>query len=106
MRDLVPEDNFLSQNDGPVTLKIQVPDEPDRTEFDFKGQVLNITLHVRDQVSLLKDKIQEKLNLPKNKQKLNAWDLPFLKDNSTLAFYNLKAGTTLWLGVKERGGRK
>lgn len=43
--------------------------------------------------------------LQANKQKLTSARHGVLKDNQTLAFYNMRDGETLLLDVKERGGR-
>jgi hypothetical protein len=43
--------------------------------------------------------------LQANKQKLTSARHGVLKDNQTLAFYNVREGEMLLLDVKERGGR-
>lgn len=48
--DLVPEDRFVAQNRLPVTFRVQVPELPDKTEWQCQGQVLKICLPVTDQV--------------------------------------------------------
>ncbi|KAK9921387.1 hypothetical protein M0R45_029898 [Rubus argutus] len=55
--------------------------------------------------SLLKEKISGEIQLPANKQKLSGKP-GFLKDNLSLAYYNVGAGETLTLSLRERGGRK
>jgi splicing factor 3A subunit 1 len=52
------------------------------------------------------DKIKEGLGMPQNKQKLKAPGISILKDQNSLAYYNMRSGTSVSLGVKERGGRK
>ena len=49
--DLLPEDLFLETNRLPVTFRVQVPDLPDKPEWQCQGQVLTITLPLKDQVS-------------------------------------------------------
>jgi hypothetical protein len=44
--------------------------------------------------------------MPANKQKLKLDSGPILKDAATLASYNMADGTTLQLGVRERGRGK
>lgn len=56
-------------------------------------------------VGSLKEKIAGEIQLPANKQKLSS-RAGFLKDNLTLAYYNIGAGETLTLALRERGGRK
>jgi len=55
----------------------------------------------------LKEKIKQACALPVNKQKLS---LPppigNIKDNLSLAYYNLHSGVMLMAKIKERGGKK
>ena len=44
--------------------------------------------------------------MPQNKQKLKAPGISILKDGNSLAYYNIRPGTAVSLGMKERGGRK
>ena len=61
----------------------------------------------------LKDKIEDLKrsikplagDLAQNKQKLSTLGLGFLKDTASLAYYNLKDGSTLNLSIKARGKR-
>ncbi|KAM1347933.1 hypothetical protein ACFX2H_036804 [Malus domestica] len=53
----------------------------------------------------LKEKISAEIHLPANKQKLSGKP-GFLKDNLSLAYYNVGAGETFTLSVRERGRRK
>lgn len=53
----------------------------------------------------LKEKIAGEIQLPANKQKLSGKP-GFLKDNMSLAHYNISGGETLSLALRERGGRK
>ncbi|XP_057292699.1 splicing factor 3A subunit 1-like [Hydractinia symbiolongicarpus] len=103
--DLVPEDTFVAQNRLPVTFRVQVPELPDKTEWQCQGQVLKICLPVTDQCSVIKAKINEMINMPAGKQKLQLGTL-FIKDSNTLAYYNFSSSTLIQLHVKERGGRK
>ncbi|XP_042300194.1 splicing factor 3A subunit 1-like, partial [Sceloporus undulatus] len=47
---LMPEEEFLRRNKGPVTVKVQVPNMQDKTEWKLSGQVLVFTLPLSDQV--------------------------------------------------------
>ena len=53
----------------------------------------------------MKEKIAGEVQLPANKQKLSG-KAGFLKDNLSLAYYNVRAGEPLALSLRERGGRK
>ncbi|PKU29611.1 splicing factor 3a subunit 1 [Limosa lapponica baueri] len=67
---LIPEEEFLRRNKGPVTVKVQVPNMQDKTEWKLNGQVLVFTLPLSDQVSVIKVKIHEATGMPAGKQKL------------------------------------
>ncbi|KAL5546085.1 hypothetical protein UlMin_005772 [Ulmus minor] len=100
---LVPEDQFLAQHPGPVRITISVPNTD---EGNLKGQLLEITVQsLSETVGSLKEKISGEIQLPANKQKLSGKP-GFLKDNLSLAHYNVGAGETLALSMRERGGRK
>ncbi|XVE85630.1 hypothetical protein DITRI_Ditri17bG0105500 [Diplodiscus trichospermus] len=100
---LVPEDQFLVQHPGPARITVSVPN---LDEGNLKGQLLEITVQaLSETVASLKEKIAEEIQLPANKQKLSG-KAGFLKDNMTLAYYNVGAGEVLTLSLRERGGRK
>ncbi|XP_022725443.1 probable splicing factor 3A subunit 1 [Durio zibethinus] len=100
---LVPEDQFLAQHPGPSLITVSVPN---LDEGNLKGQLLEITVQaISETVGSLKEKIAGEIQLPANKQKLSG-KAGFLKDNMTLAYYNVGAGETLALSLRERGGRK
>ncbi|XP_024031753.1 probable splicing factor 3A subunit 1 [Morus notabilis] len=100
---LVPEDQFLARHSGPVRITISVPNVD---EGNLKGQLLEITVQsLSETVGSLKEKIAGEIQLPANKQKLSGKP-GFLKDNISLAYYNVGAGETLSLSLRERGGRK
>ncbi|KAM1456237.1 hypothetical protein FF1_005282 [Malus domestica] len=100
---LIPEDQFLAQHRGPVSIRVSVPSA---NEGNLKGKFLEITVQsLSESVVKLKEKISTEIQLPANKQKLSGKP-GFLKDNLSLAYYNVGAGETLTLSVRERGGRK
>ncbi|XP_018411015.1 PREDICTED: splicing factor 3A subunit 1 isoform X2 [Nanorana parkeri] len=102
---LIPEEEFLRRHKGPVTVKVQVPNMQDKTEWKLNGQILAFTLPLPDQVSVIKVKIHEATGMPAGKQKLQ-YDGIFIKDSNSLAYYNMQNGATIHLALKERGGRK
>lgn len=102
---LIPESQFLAKNKSPVTFKVAVPLMADKAEWKLKGQMINITLPLRDTVSVIKAKVHEATGMPPGKQKLQ-WDGLFFKDSNSLAYYNVAPGTVIQLQLKERGGRK
>ncbi|KAM0966990.1 hypothetical protein ACFX1X_022992 [Malus domestica] len=100
---LISEDQFPAQHSGPVRITVSVPNVD---EGNLKGQLLEITVQsLSETVRCLKEKISGEIQLPANKQKLSGKP-SFLKDNMSLAFYNVGAGETLTLSLRERGGRK
>nr|KAF6465831.1 hypothetical protein HJG63_011218 [Rousettus aegyptiacus] len=102
---LMPEEEFLRRNKGPVSIKVQVPNMQDKTEWKLNGQVLVFTLPLTDQVSVIKVKIHEATGMPAGKQKLQ-YEGIFIKDSNSLAYYNMANGAIIHLALKERGGRK
>ncbi|KAM9475200.1 splicing factor 3A subunit 1 isoform 2-T2 [Clarias gariepinus] len=103
--NLIPEEEFLRRNKGPVAVKVQVPNMQDKTEWKLSGQVLTFTLPLTDQVSVIKVKIHEATGMPAGKQKLQ-YEGIFIKDSNSLAYYNMNNGSVIHLALKERGGRK
>ncbi|KAL3827719.1 hypothetical protein ACJIZ3_016521 [Penstemon smallii] len=100
---LIPEDQFLAQHSGPTRISISVPNA---NEGNLKGQVVDITVQsLSETVGSLKEKIAGEIQLPANKQKLSG-KAGFLKDNLSLAYYNVAPGDSLSLSLRERGGRK
>ncbi|KAJ8379484.1 hypothetical protein SKAU_G00002620 [Synaphobranchus kaupii] len=103
--NLMPEEEFLRRNKGPVAVKVQVPNMQDKTEWKLNGQVLNFSVPLTDQVSVIKVKIHEATGMPAGKQKLQ-YEGIFIKDSNSLAYYNMNNGSIIHLALKERGGRK
>ncbi|KAL3523171.1 hypothetical protein ACH5RR_016005 [Cinchona calisaya] len=100
---LIPEDQFLAKHSGPTRISVTVPN---LDEGNMKGQVLKITMQsLSETVGSLKEKIAGEIQLPANKQKLSG-KAGFLKDNLSLAYYNVAPGDVLALSLRERGGRK
>lgn len=88
---------------GSVRISVSVPNVD---EGNLKGQILEITIQsLSETVGSLKEKIAGEVQLPANKQKLSG-RAGFLKDNLSLAYYNIGPGETLTLALRERGGRK
>ncbi|XP_041079348.1 splicing factor 3A subunit 1 [Polyodon spathula] len=103
--NLIPEEEFLRRNKAPVTVKVQVPNMQDKTEWKLNGQLLTFTLPLTDQVSVIKVKIHEATGMPAGKQKLQ-YEGIFIKDSNSLAYYNMVNSSMIHLALKERGGRK
>ncbi|KAL6627673.1 hypothetical protein ACP70R_031399 [Stipagrostis hirtigluma subsp. patula] len=100
---LIPAEQFLAQHPGPARISVSVPN---LDEGNLRGQVLEIPVQsLSDTVGSLKEQIAGELQLPANKQKLSV-KTSFLKDNLTLAYYNVGPGVVINLTLRERGGRK
>lgn len=71
------------------------------------GQLLAVEMpSLLATVSELKQRLQEALGLPPGKQQLSREHVGVLKNELSLAFYNVGEDVQLQLGLKERGGRK
>ncbi|XP_065683592.1 splicing factor 3A subunit 1 isoform X1 [Hydra vulgaris] len=103
--ELVSEAEFLQNNKLPVTFRVQVPEIPEKPEWQCQGQVISITLPLTTQCSVIKSKINDMIGMPAGKQKLQIGNF-FIKDSNTLAYYNFSPTSLVQLQVKERGGRK
>ena len=103
--NLIPEEEFLLHHSGPVTFQVNASSISEKPEWKLQGKTINLTLHLTDQVSVIKAKIHEEIGMPPGKQKLQ-YEGIFIKDSNTLAYYNIGNGATIVLGLKERGGRK
>ncbi|KZC04010.1 Mothers against decapentaplegic like protein 6 [Dufourea novaeangliae] len=67
---LIPEQQFLARNKGPVQLSIAVPMMAEKAEWKLHGQILNITLQGSDTVATMKALIHKQTGMPPGKQKL------------------------------------
>ncbi|KAL0038699.1 hypothetical protein WJX79_003797 [Trebouxia sp. C0005] len=102
---LEPEEDFLQKYPGPSKVLLLCPDT-DESEM-LNGQLLEVDVaSLQDTVGELKSRLVEVVGIPANKQKIGRDQLGFLKDELTLAHYNISPDIQLTLGVKERGGRK
>jgi nitrate reductase NapAB chaperone NapD len=83
----------------------------DKTEWKLTGTILTTPpIPLTALVSELKEIIQKETNMPAPKQKLvivNDTGMPIvLKNNLSLAYYNLTKERIVSLGLKGRGGKK
>uniref|UniRef100_A0A0K0DB32 Splicing factor 3A subunit 1 n=1 Tax=Angiostrongylus cantonensis TaxID=6313 RepID=A0A0K0DB32_ANGCA len=112
--DLEPEAEWLTKVTGTIDLRIQLPTN---AEFNMDGSIIGLPIEITSQVSDLKQMLQDKLSMPTGKQKLvfdydnavvqklEAVQGFFLKDNFSLAYYNMKNQSFVILQIKERGGK-
>ncbi|MCL7031088.1 hypothetical protein MKW94_012099 [Papaver nudicaule] len=100
---LIPEEQFLAQHPGPIRIAVAIPNVDDP---NLQGRHLEITVQsLSETIGNLKEKIAGETQINANKQKLSG-RAGFLKDNLSLAYYNIGAGEILTLALRERGGRK
>jgi splicing factor 3A subunit 1 len=104
---LIPENDFLAQYQarGPVKFYVQCPVVADKPEWNLNGQSIPMTMPLTETVQSIKNKLTDLLTMPAAKQKLQL-DSLFIKDQNTLAYYNLYPESVIQLQLKERGGRK
>ena len=81
---------------------------PEREGYDkLMGQLLEVEVGtLSDTVSKFKSRLAGVLQLPINKQKLTRDGVGVMRDDNTLAHYNVSPDVQLVLDVRERGGRK
>jgi len=105
---LVSAEEWASAHPGPVSVKVQVPQDEGNAKFNFNGQLLSLDgVAMNSTVKDIKERLQEMLGgLAANKLKLTSQKLGVLKDQQTLASYNFSDGELLYVATKERGGRK
>lgn len=72
----------------------------------LNGQLLEVEVaSLQDTVGELKSRLAEVVGIAANKQQIGR-DNIFLKNELTLAHYNVSPDIQLTLGLRERGGRK
>ncbi len=71
------------------------------------GQILEVEVaSLADSVGDFKGRLADVLQVAANKLKLQREEVGFLRDELSLAHYNVSPEVLLLLGMKERGGRK
>lgn len=102
---LVSAEEWIKKQGTSAKVRIKVCRHPNK-EWKLQGQEIEMFAPLESTVSKLKNAMNKHTNLPANKQKLQMEKIGFLKDQMTLAFYNIGDGAVISLEVKERGGRK
>ncbi|KAH8548712.1 Pre-mRNA splicing factor PRP21 like protein-domain-containing protein [Umbelopsis sp. PMI_123] len=98
----IAEEEWLAQHPDPIALSIQTPTLP---EYKLSGETITIDdLPLTTLVSTLKNRIADKVGMPYGKQKLSVGGVGTVMNNSkSLAFYNFQQGSTVILGLKDKG---
>lgn len=88
-----------------VQVRVLCPDVEDNEALN--GQILEVEVSsLTDSVGDIKARLADVLKLAANKQRISRDGVGVLRDENTLAFYNVGPETMLSLAVRERGGRK
>ncbi|KAL7428069.1 hypothetical protein ACHAXM_001120 [Skeletonema potamos] len=106
---ILSESDFIATLGNPddVPICIQVPHDTSNADWNFNGQIVDVSLAASAKVKTLKEALKPQLgNMPINKMQLKHPSAGFLKDTFSLAHYNIGPMTTLELVPKTRGGRK
>ncbi|GAX76903.1 hypothetical protein CEUSTIGMA_g4349.t1 [Chlamydomonas eustigma] len=102
---LEPEEEFLSKYPGPSKVRVQCPEIEGSDKLI--GQLLEVEIaSLLDSAGHLKERLASVLGLAANKQRLARDGCGFMRDEFTLAFYNVSPDVILQLTTKERGGKK
>lgn len=102
---LVSAEEWIRTQGTTAKVRIKVCRHSNK-EWRLQGQEIELSAPLESTVSKLKNVMVKFTKLPANKQKLQMEKAGFLKDQMTLAFYNIGDGAMISLEVKERGGRK
>ena len=106
--DLIPEAEFAASLSSPsIQLEIQIPHDPTQMVWNLYGQTISLNLPVMNTVKGVKDELRAHLNdIAINKMQLKSNLHGFLKDNLSLAHYNLGPLVSLEMVPKTRVRRK
>lgn len=108
-KQILSETDFIATLDNPenVPICIQVPHDSSNADWNFNGQIIDVSLPASAKMKAVKEALQPQLgNMPINKMQLKHPTAGFLrKDAFSLAHYNIGPMTTLELVPKTRGGR-
>lgn len=102
---LIPEADFVAAHPGEVAVSVQCP-SVDATA-SLNGQVLAVSVtSLMLTVGALKELVAGDVGVGANKLRLSSEAEGLLREELTLAHYNVGPEVTLQLSLKERGGRK
>lgn len=105
--NLISEKQWAQMHSGPVPIHIQIPSEGGDSKWGFHGQILQISVELKNTVAEVKSQLSDILSgMPISKMKLKNITHSVMKDSNTLAFYNVMPASIVELAVKERGGRR
>ena len=104
---LVPEKQWAQMHSGSIPLHVQIPSEGGDSMWGFRGQIIQILVGVTQTIGEVKNQLVDILGgMPVGKMKFKNNVHSVMKDNKTLAHYNIIPASIVELAVKERGGRR
>ncbi|CAG9319874.1 unnamed protein product [Blepharisma stoltei] len=104
---LVPEQQWAKMHPGTSSIHIRVPDDGGDNQWGFKGQIIQLSVDLLQSIQSIKQMLSGILGgMPPQKMKFKTHVHSVLKDQDTLAKYNISNGAMIELALKERGGRK
>lgn len=87
-------------------MNIKVPEYSEEEDWNFSGQTIQLQVQPNTKISSIKETISKVLNgMPIIKMKFNTMNMYNLKEDNSVAYYNLVNGHLLSMTVRERGGR-
>ncbi|KAI9021180.1 Pre-mRNA splicing factor PRP21 like protein-domain-containing protein [Hyaloraphidium curvatum] len=107
-RDETPEDAEAAKRrkllEEGITIQIETAKVPDKSaEWGLDGSTFPLeAVHPSMTVGQIKEKIQQAVKMPSGRQKLSTAAGVVMKNTSTLASYNIKAGDKLMLDVRAK----
>ena len=102
IRGYIDRNFFSLVSQDPISITVQTPTLP---EYKLTGETITIDdLPLTTLVSTLKNRIADKVGMPYSKQKLSVSSTGTVMNNSkSLAFYNFQQGSSIILGLKDKG---
>lgn len=104
---LISEKQWAQMHSGPVPIHIQIPSEGGDVKWGFHGQILQLSVEMKNSIGDVKQQLSEILGgMPVSKMKLKNITHSVMKDSNSLAFYNVSPASIVELAIRERGGRR
>lgn len=93
---------------GPVMVKVQTPMDESNPTWGLNGRVVTVTCaNVMTSIKEVKEVLSPLLGqMPPSKMQLKSPLSGFLKDQFTLAYYNVSSNFQIDLLTRSRGGRR
>ncbi|KAA8495653.1 putative splicing factor 3A subunit 1 [Porphyridium purpureum] len=96
----VPEREWIARHGTLIKISVQAPTH-ENNEWKLTGQRISLELPLAVSVGDLKKTLTQLTKVPSNKQKLYAEPGGFLKDNQSLAYYNVVPDCVMTLSLKD-----